>query len=204
MSSEDKLNDFSQINLPIKEYFEKVTGRKYDFPKYTTQLINIANQNSQGTRPKIVGQMSELIKECPDKSFDGWKRWYLQEYPDAIDRATRKIKPMIENMNEAMQKISNEMIRSWVEDLILVKTAEGLVIQEIILRYIADKKRVQWRLAKPYEESKGIDGYIGEIPIQIKAYTYLSKKSSVREKINVNVVYYKKTDKYLKIYTNLV
>lgn len=25
-----------------------------DFPKYTSQLINLANQNSQGTRPKTV------------------------------------------------------------------------------------------------------------------------------------------------------
>ncbi len=39
-----------------------------EFPKYTTQLMNLANQNSQGTRPKVVGQMSDLIQE-----FDGKK-----------------------------------------------------------------------------------------------------------------------------------
>lgn len=31
------------------------------FPQYTSQLINWANQNAQGTRPKVVGQMSELF-----------------------------------------------------------------------------------------------------------------------------------------------
>ena len=30
------------------------------FPKYTTVLMNIANRTSQGTRPNVVGQLSEL------------------------------------------------------------------------------------------------------------------------------------------------
>ncbi len=34
-----------------------------EFPKYATQLLNLANQNAQATRPKVVGQMSKLIKE---------------------------------------------------------------------------------------------------------------------------------------------
>lgn len=34
-----------------------------EFPKYTSQLINWANQNAQGTRPKVVGQLSELFPE---------------------------------------------------------------------------------------------------------------------------------------------
>ena len=34
-----------------------------EFPKYTSQLINWANQNAQGTRPKIVGQLSDLFPE---------------------------------------------------------------------------------------------------------------------------------------------
>ena len=28
-----------------------------EFPKYTSQLINWANQNAQGTRPRVVGQL---------------------------------------------------------------------------------------------------------------------------------------------------
>jgi hypothetical protein len=41
------------------------------------QLLNLANQNAQGTRPKIVGQMSELIEQFGGKSLDEWERWYL-------------------------------------------------------------------------------------------------------------------------------
>ena len=36
---------------------------RYEFPKYVTQVINLVNSNAGGTRPKVVGQMSELIKE---------------------------------------------------------------------------------------------------------------------------------------------
>ena len=37
--------------------------KRYEFPKYTSQLMNWANQNAQGTRPVVVGQMSELFPE---------------------------------------------------------------------------------------------------------------------------------------------
>lgn len=38
-------------------------SESFSFPKYTSQLINWANQNAQGTRPVVVGQMSELFPE---------------------------------------------------------------------------------------------------------------------------------------------
>lgn len=34
-----------------------------NFPKYTTQILNLANQNAQGTRPKVVGQLIERTYE---------------------------------------------------------------------------------------------------------------------------------------------
>ena len=39
-----------------------IIGKTSEFPKYTTQIMNLANQNAQGTRPNVVGQMSELIE----------------------------------------------------------------------------------------------------------------------------------------------
>ena len=92
------------------------------------------------------------------------------------------------------------MVREWVEDLVIDKTAEGLIIQEIILKIMAKKLGVKYRLATPKEESKNIDGYLGEQPVQIKAGSYLSKKSSVREVITIPIIYYSKTEKYLTIY----
>lgn len=200
MSQNINIKDLKEVKLNLQSKFHEIIGDSKIFPKYTTQIINMANQNSQGTRPKVVGQMSDLIQECPNKSYEGWKEWYSKTHPDAIKRATEKIIPMIENLKDAIRLIDDDMVAEWVEDLVITKTAEGLIIQEIILEYLADERGVGWRLATKEEESKNIDGYVGDIPVQIKSTTYLSKKSSIREKIDVDTVYYKKTDKYLYIY----
>ena len=196
----EKLEEFHKIQLDFQEKYKLITGIQREFPKYTTQLINIANQNAQGTRPKVVGQMSELIKKCPNKTYEGWKNWYLEKHPKAIDNATDKIMDMIIKMRKAMQSIDRDMIKEWVDDLVIDKTAEGLIIQEIVLKTIAERKGVDYRSATPKEESQNIDGYIGNQPIQVKSVSYLSKKSSVREEISVPIVYYKKTEKYLYIH----
>ena len=57
------------------------------FPKYVTQLINLANQNAQGTRPRVVGQLTDLIQKFPGKTLSEWEQWYLQRYPNAINIA---------------------------------------------------------------------------------------------------------------------
>jgi hypothetical protein len=71
-----------EIKLNLGEILKDVTENEYSFPKYTTQIINLANQNVQGTRPKVVGQMSELIHEIPEKTFKTWMSWYLENYPE--------------------------------------------------------------------------------------------------------------------------
>ncbi len=124
-------------NADIQEY---VNAPMSDFPKYTTQLMNVANQNSQATRPRYVGQLSELIQEFPGKTFEEWVTWYQEQYPNAIDDATDRITSMIENFNEAIGKIDRTLIKSWVEDLVLVKTFTGLKFQESILKKLSEIK----------------------------------------------------------------
>lgn len=202
--SENNLSNYTEIKLDLKEQFKEVIGEQLDFPKYTTQIINLANQNAQGTRPKIVGQLSELIQKCPEKTFRAWKKWYFENYPDAIDRATEKVSGMIMQLRDAINKIDEQLIRDWVEDLVIAKTAEGFVIQEIILKHLAERLCEEWKKATPAEESKNIDGFIGKIPVQIKPLTYLSKKPVVHDNITVEIVYYKKTSKYLYIYAKFL
>jgi len=43
------------------------------------------------------------------------------------------------------------------------------------------------------EEARGIDGYIGEIPVSIKPHTY-DAKASLPEHIDVKIIYYRKID----------
>jgi len=196
----DRLDDLRQESIEFEKAREEITGEERDFPKYTTQILNIANQNAQGTRPEVVGQMSELIDDCPDKTYDGWRDWYLKNNPDAIDEATEKVWEMVQKMEEAMEKIDEEMVGEWVEDLVIDKTAEGLIIEEAVLESLSEVFGVDYENSTAEEESKNIDGYIGGKPVSVKSHTYLSKEPSVRDEIDVPTVYYKKTEKYLHVY----
>ncbi len=152
------------IKIKNGELIRELIGKTEDFPKYTTQLMNLANQNAQGTRPRVVGQLSELIQECPEKTYEGWKQWYLKKHPDAIENATEKIAEMVDNLKTAIMSVDKPMIQKWVEDLVLEKTFVGLRFQEAILKKVASTKKLGYRLALPSEESKGIDGFIGNTP----------------------------------------
>lgn len=166
-------------------------GGDDDFPKYTSQLINLANANAQGTRPVVVGQMSELIREFGCKKYKDWVTWYDAKMPTAIDDATDKIYEMTKKMRKAYTKIDRPLIRRWVSDLLLKKTFAGLCFQESILKKIAELKGVGYRLAQPEEESKGIDGFIGDIAVSIKPETY-KNMSMLNEKIDAHMIYYTK------------
>jgi hypothetical protein len=170
---------------------EDIIGKNTEFPKYTTQIMNLANQNAQGTRPKVVGQMSDLIEECPKGTYEQWVNWYSQRMPQAVDEATEKVFEMIRNLASAITLIDKELVRKWVEDLVLTKTFTGFCFQESILKAVAKRKWVQYRRSTPEEESKFIDGYIGDIPVSIKPVTYKTK-GMLHENINVKLIYYEK------------
>ncbi len=186
------------IKIKNEELVRELIGEVKDFPRYTTQLINLANQNAQGTRPRVVGQLSELIKECPEKTYEGWKKWYLSKYPNAIENATEKINEMMNNLKGAIKSINKPMIKKWVEDLVLEKTFIGLRFQEIILKKVASIKNANYRFAEPKEESQGIDGFIGNIPVSIKPMTYKTK-DALREEIKSKIIFYNKTKSGLEI-----
>lgn len=180
-----------KFKIKNRELSVDLTGEIPEFPKYTTQIINLANQNSQGTRPKVVGQMSELIQEFDGRSYLEWKEWYLIRQPNAITDATEKVYTMIEKLKEAILLIDKKMVEKWATDLVLSKTYTGLCFQESILKQIANRKKTSYRLATPSEESNGIDGFIGDIPVSIKPITYQTK-NMLQETINANLIFYDK------------
>lgn len=182
---------WTKFKIKNNEIKNLLGSEPYNFPKYSTQILNLANQNAQGTRPVVVGQMSDLIQEFSGQTLKEWEEWYLQKHPDAIVKATEKIKEMVDNFREVIGKIDDEMIKDWVTDLVIVKTFIGLRFQEAILAKTAEMYQKDYRLADPEEESKGIDGFIEDIPVSIKPETYKSKKS-LSERIDVKIIYYKK------------
>lgn len=172
--------------------------REYDFPsaifpKYTSQIMNLANQNAQGTRPPVVGQMSELFPEYKNSddtpSIERWAEWYLERHPDAIERATDKVEQQVDNLKRAIPLIDRNMIKRWVTDLVINKTYMGLYYQQVILAHLAEVNHSYWRLATPEEESKGIDGYVDGQAYSIKPTTYKTM-NRLPEKIFVTMIYY--------------
>jgi len=169
-----------------------------EFPKYTRQLMNLANQNSQATRPRVVGQMSELIQEFPGKELKAWEEWYQKHHPTAIEEATTKIFDMIGLFEDAIGKITRDIVKEWVKDLVITKTFAGLKFQEAILKYVADKESTTYEMATPQEESQNIDGKIGDRYVSIKPSTYLAKPS-IPISIKVDIIYYKKMKSGIEI-----
>jgi len=180
-----------KVKIKNDELTQDLVGATIEFPKYTTQLMNLANQNSQGTRPNVVGQMSELIQEFGGKKYNDWVTWYLQRMPDAVNNATERIYPMIQNLKAAITLIDRDMVEKWAEDLILTKTFVGLCFQESILKKVATLKNEKYRLATPAEESADIDGFIGKKPISIKPISF-KIKSMYGQQIEVDIIYYDK------------
>ena len=190
------------LTIKNEELLELNESSTPQFPKYTSQLINLANQNAQGTRPKVVGQLSELFQEyqknTDEISIDTWEKWYLSKYPKAIEDATNRIYEQIQNLKNAITLIDRDMIQKWVEDLIITKTYNGLYIQKAILSKIAKIKQKDFRLAKTEEEAIGIDGYIDNVPYSIKPDTYKTM-SRLSESIEVKIIYYTKTKSGIEI-----
>ena len=191
--------NYTLKNESIENYND---SEGYVFPKYTSQLINWANQNAQGTRPVVVGQMSDLFPEFmasgSDMTIEAWKDWYVKKQPEAFNKATAKIYAQIKNLQEAIKLVDEDLVRNWVEDLVINKTFNGLYVQKAILASLAERLNTSYRLASPDEESQGIDGYVGDTPYSVKPDTYKTM-GRLSEVIGVKMIYYTKTKTGLKL-----
>ena len=164
-----------------------------EFPKYVTQLLNLVNSNAQGTRPSVVGQMTELLTKSKARTVAEWRSYYDEKMPNGIAAATDKIKRKLVEMQSAMASITDEMVESWVEDLVYTKTFTGLRVQEVILSYLAGQMgNVEYKVATAAEESRGIDGWINDRPIQVKPSTHGPAMARSSEVIKVPIVYFEK------------
>jgi hypothetical protein len=180
-----------KVKIPVEEIRKYLEIESPEFPKYAAPLINLANQYAQGTRPRVVGQMSDLIQQFTGRTLGDWEKWYLQQKPDAIRIATEKVLRMLSNLKDSFAEIDEPLVRQWVRDLVIVKTFMGLRFHEAILKKGAELAGTSHRLSDRVEESKGIDGYIGDVPVSIKPDTY-QVKAGLPEKIPVKVIYYRK------------
>lgn len=87
--------------------------------------------------------------------------------------------------------LPDDLIEAWESSLFIIEEAVGSKFKEAILKKVAEVKKVTYKLASFEDESKGIDGYIGDGPVSIKPVTYKTKPA-LQENINAKFIYYKK------------
>ena len=167
-----------------------------EFEKYVPSILNLANRISQATRPKNVGNMTDLTQEFGSGSFEEWKEWYSRRFPDSISQASERIRDTLDKIRTAMENISDDDIALWVEDLVLAKTYFGLCIQEAILKKVAAVESMSLRIASAQEESQGIDGHIGDVPVSVKPHTY-RKETQLLDELPDAVIFYTKKSGYV-------
>jgi len=97
-----------------------------------------------------------------------------------------------------MDEITDNMIKDWVTDLVIVKTFLGLRAQEAVIKEIAAETNNSYRLADPEEESAGIDGFVGDRPVSVKPLSDIpvDRLQVVKEGALIN---YKKTGKGIEV-----
>ena len=135
--------------------------------------------------------MSELVRECPDQDYEGWRDWYLARYPTAIDEATDRVVSMLERMRDSMDEIDRETVRRWVTELVLEQTYVGLRVERAILEKAAHCLGRTVRFSSPEDESRGIDGYLDGKPVSVKPITY-KEMDMISETIDARIIYYEK------------
>jgi hypothetical protein len=163
---------------------------------YVGSVINLGNSFSQATRPRNVGQMSDLIQEyretAENPSVDGWESFYSDRIGlDKIDGAVDKIWEYVQRIKNNLESLERDDVYAWTKDLIINKTFSGLQLQLDILEMVSDTG--DYRLSTPEEEAKGIDGFVDGEPVSIKPNTYKKTIEAGKESIPYRIIYYKNT-----------
>lgn len=164
-----------------------------DFGK-KEKVLNYANQTYQLSRPRYVGTVMALIRECQPQSITEWEKWYFENAHTESKQPNRITKATLDELGERLyQKITDIVIPEWEaafralakEDCIAY--VYNLTINRTYDGYIREKSVIYDGLAKiftnvSFEESPpeldhagDVDylGYVGEkaFGIQIKPTT---------------------------------
>lgn len=185
------------LKLAKKELIPNNTD--YTPHKYSTQIINLCASNAGATRPKKVGQMSELVGQSKARNQTEWETWYLNRHPKTVEQATDAIEDMLQKVIDSANRIRREDIRLWVQDLLLHKSFYGIYIQGPLLKKVSEALgESNYRLATPKEEASEIDGYIGQRAVQIKPESY-RQKGALPSKAKHPIIYYRQKGKDIEV-----
>ena len=161
------------LKLTAKNYksADADTRSRREWPKYKTQLLNVAGQNAKAFDAKRIGSMKELWLEfvetgVPD-TLENWEHFYTNSWGlEGINQAATKLKEMVDKMN--LGDIDLDMCKDYVEEVVFNKTHFGMGGESTAIVVAAEHFDMPYRFSNAQEESQGIDGFIGDYPVQVK------------------------------------
>lgn len=191
-------NKFINISMDCKEIKEilggRISGKKVlekrtiDYPLYYYSYINATNGMSSATRSNRIGKLHSLFKQRKCRSLGEWKRYYNSKHPGAVEKAIDTLSITIgKGMGINARRKYKKYIRLFVENLVFNQTYTGLKIQEVILTKISNVTKKSYRWSTSKEDSAGIDGFIGGIPVTIKPETSKQKKKPGVKRIDYRI-----------------
>ena len=166
------------IKLTAKNYDTIIQRQRRTWPKYSTQLMNIASQNCKATSPKNVGSMKELWLQMRHAGIRGtlenWTNFYNQQKgQDTLTIAGQKIYDMLIKMS--IHNITIDMAIEYVKEVVYNKTQMGLGGEEMAVQVVADYYNAPYKFSTAEEETAGIDAWIGDYPVQVKPHDSVFK-----------------------------
>lgn len=168
----------------------------YVAPTYISTFLNNVNGYAHSTRKETVGDIATIIfpdylDQANNPSPADWKDYYLDNYQEKYDAAIIKLLSKFEDVKRAVNNVTEQDIKAWLEDFMFYKTFNGLYVQDAILADIAKENECGYTRSTSEEEGRGIDGYIDGIAYSIKAETYKNSIKQNIETINATMVYYR-------------
>lgn len=179
------------IKLTATDFKGVVRRERSNFPLNTKPILNIATQNSQCTRPKIVGSMKEFFTEFLQSrcglSVDDWEQFYRQEKngTERIRVAAAKLHDYLNKMPLDHSVFTFELAEQYISDLVINKTHYGMSGEYYAVVAAAAHFGQSYRFSTAEEETQGIDAWIGATPVQVKPHDSVAKHH-VRNNADVN------------------
>lgn len=179
------------IKLTASDFKGLVKRNRCNFPINTKPILNIATQNSQCTRPKVVGSMKEFFTEFlalkQGKSVEDWERFYreIKDGSNRIQAATDKLYTYLNKMPLDHSVFTREIAEDYILDLVINKTHYGMSGEFHAVVAAANYFNLPYKFSTAEEETHGIDAWLGKFPVQVKPHDSVAKHH-VRNVANMN------------------
>ncbi|NBP59256.1 MjaI family restriction endonuclease, partial [bacterium] len=95
----------------------------------------------------------------------------------------KKLFSMLQKFKDAINSLDEEDCIEYVKEVTYNKSVMGFSYEEIAIETVANYFNLPYRYSTEEEESQGIDGYVGEKPVQVKK-SGSAKKNHVRNHAN--------------------